>query len=117
MNYYKKELIQEVCEEIKIKKEDFTSFFKFTKKQPFTIIANYTDPKFSFIGEHDYVHHIIFDLSIKNPFESDFKNNKKIKFLKLNGTENKAITAFLLDKKVRFKKFEDNVSLGSKSYK
>jgi len=115
ITYYKDELKREIMEEMSLNnEEEFNDLFSFEEDQPFNVSVQYTELDFSVLNENDYVHHIIFELKIKDEekLEEIIKNlsKNKIKFLELNGTEQKAQTSFILDKKNKQKKFKQKKS-------
>lgn len=109
LSYYHAELMREMREELgNISGEKLSEIFELELQQPFSIQVHYTEPDFSFLRQHDYVHHIIFNVKIKDKklFNKTVNENKRLKWITLSGSENKAITSRLLDTHNNFRKFK-----------
>lgn len=106
LDFFQGQLRREISEELgNISLEKVDAIFEFNIQQPISIHINYTEPNFSFLRCHDYVHHIIFEFKIKDEkaLKKLLSENKRIKFISLNDLHNKTITAKLLDTKNKFK--------------
>ena len=98
LSFYQDELIREITEELKIKKEKFNKIFSFKQPQP-VVLPFYTEKDFSILGYHDYVHHIIFDLKIKNQkeFKKMLLKKKNFAWIDLKDSKNITKTSYILD--------------------
>jgi|GEM_PF-2280964 len=82
LEFYQKELFREIREELgDIGSYEVNEIFEFgEKQQPVSVQVYYTEPNFSFLRCHDYVHHIIFQLEVKDNklLDQIMLKNKKI---------------------------------------
>lgn len=110
LSFYKNELVREIYEEMRIKKSEFYEIFNFKQEEPCSVQPHYTEPDFSVLKCHDYVHHIIFELEIKS--EEKLKKlllqRNKIKWIDLKDSKNKTITAHILNRNNKYLKFDDS---------
>ena len=112
LSFYQNELIREIIEEMQISRIIFNKIFSFKKPQPI-VLPFYTEKDFSVLGYHDYVHHIIFDLKIKNPKELKklLLKKKNISWIDLKGSKNKTNTCYILDIKKPTYHFKNDLNI------
>ena len=81
LEYFQKELLREMREEMKTSTKNIKKIFSLNEDQPISIQPHFTEPDFSVLNCNDYVHHIVFDIKIQdNKLLNDIlKNNNRIK--------------------------------------
>ena len=64
--FYKGQLIKKMSKEMNVNEDKIDELFDFNASKVFCIHPYFTEPIFSHVHKNDYVHHIVFDIKIKD---------------------------------------------------